>query len=73
MNKFSARLLKRATSWKAKSVEKLQAKQERRETRATKTLAIVLGNIFLTINFSKLGCLFNTVKNFLFPEMNLLI
>lgn len=40
----SAKLLKRATSWRAKSIEKLQAKQERRENRATKTLAIVLGN-----------------------------
>lgn len=42
----SARLLRRAASWKSKSVEKIMARQERRENRATKTLAIVLGKVF---------------------------
>ena len=42
----SARLLTRAANWKAKS---LQAKTERRERRATKTLAIVLGKQFTVI------------------------
>ena len=36
----SAKILTRAANWRAKS---LQAKTERRERRATKTLAIVLG------------------------------
>jgi len=39
----SARLIRRAASWKSRSVEKIMARQERRENRATKTLAIVLG------------------------------
>ena len=38
----SAKILTRAANWRAKS---LQAKTERRERRATKTLAIVLGKI----------------------------
>jgi hypothetical protein len=39
----SAKILTKAANWKAKSIEKLHAKNERRERRATKTLAIVLG------------------------------
>ena len=45
----SARLITRAANWKAKS---LLAKTERRERRATKTLAIVLGiqsNLVITV------------------------
>ena len=42
----SARILTRAANWRAKS---LQAKTERRERRATKTLAIVLGKPFTVL------------------------
>ena len=42
----SARILTRAANWRAKS---LQAKTERRERRATKTLAIVLGIPFTVL------------------------
>ena len=39
----SIKVLRRAATWKIRSQEKLQAKRERRERRATKTLGIVLG------------------------------
>ena len=44
----SAKLLTKAANWKAKSMERIQAKNERRERRATKTLAIVLGRLVST-------------------------
>ena len=45
----SAKLMRRAASWKAKSKERLLQKHERRERRATKTLAIVLGIVFFSL------------------------
>ena len=39
----SIKVLRRAATWKIRSQERLQAKRERRERRATKTLGIVLG------------------------------
>ncbi len=40
---FSLKNLRRAAMGKIRSQERLQAKRERRERRATKTLGIVLG------------------------------
>ena len=54
----SAKILTRAANWRAKS---LQAKTERRERRATKTLAIVLG-MLETYTFYKFNYILQCFK-----------
>ena len=56
----SSRILTRARNWRSKGI---QAKNERRERRATKTLAIVLGKIDFFFQ-SRITSLFNVDSNF---------
>ena len=56
----SSRILTRARNWRSKGI---QAKNERRERRATKTLAIVLGKIDFFLQ-SRITSLFNVDSNF---------